>query len=153
MYSTLKDFQSMFLPALIPLGWFFIPFFFSFGLPGLRCCRSQALSSCSERGCSLLRCTGFSLRWLLMLQSPGSRRTCCSRAAWGLSGCGFQTPEHRLRCCGTGLSCSAASGIFLDQGPHPCPALAGGFLTAEPPGRPQAHTLFIHRLECRALLS
>ena len=28
----------------------------------------------ASRGCSLLRCTGFSLRWLLLLRSTGSRR-------------------------------------------------------------------------------
>ena len=34
------------------------------------------------------------------------------------------------------LSCSAACGIFLDQGSNPVsPALAGGFLTTAPPGK------------------
>ena len=40
---------------------------------GLRCC-SRAFSSCSER-------TGFSLRWLLLLRSMGSKRA-------GFSSCG-----------------------------------------------------------------
>ena len=35
----------------------------------------------ASRGCSLLWCTGFSLRWLLLLWSTGSRRT-------GFSSCG-----------------------------------------------------------------
>ena len=52
-------------------------------------------------GSSLLG-TGFSLRWLLSLQSTGSRRTG--------SVAGVQ-----------GLSCSTASGIFLDQGSNPRP--------------------------------
>ena len=35
-----------------------------------------------------------------------------------------------------GLSCSAACGIFPDEGSNPvCPALAGGFLTTAPPGK------------------
>ena len=34
------------------------------------------------------------------------------------------------------LICSAACGIFPDQGSNLCPALAGGFFTTEPPGKP-----------------
>ena len=52
-------------------------------------------------GYSLLRCAGFSLRWLLFLRSTGSRRT------------GSVVVVH-------GLSCSAACGIFWDQGLNPC---------------------------------
>ena len=52
-------------------------------------------------GYSLLRCAGFSLRRLLLLWSTGSRRA------------GFSS-------CGHGLSCSAACGIFPDQGSNPC---------------------------------
>ena len=40
----------------------------------------------------------------------------------GLSSCGSRALEHRLSSCGTrGLSCSAACGIFPDQGSNPCP--------------------------------
>ena len=35
------------------------------------CCCLQAFSTCSKRGL-LSSCTGFSLRWLLLLQSPSS---------------------------------------------------------------------------------
>ena len=34
------------------------------------------------------------------------------------------------------LSYSKACGIFPDQGSNPSPALAGGFFTTEPPGKP-----------------
>ena len=44
-------------------------------------------------GYSLLRCMGFSLRWLLLLQSMGSR---CA----GFSSCGTRALEHRLSSCG-----------------------------------------------------
>ena len=47
---------------------------------GLRC-RARAFSSCGERGYSSLWCTGFSLQWLLLLRSKGSRRV-------GFSSCG-----------------------------------------------------------------
>ena len=47
-------------------------------------------------GCigSLLWCAGFSLRWILLLQSMGSRRV-------GFSSCGLQALERRLSSCGT----------------------------------------------------
>ena len=67
----------------------------------------------------MLPCTGFSLRWLLLLQSTGSRLM------------GSVVLEH-------GLSCLAACGILLDQGLNPVsPALADGHLTAGPPGKSQ----------------
>ena len=47
---------------------------------GLRCCM-WAFSSCGERGYSSLQCMGFSLRWLLLLRSTGTR---CA----GFSSCG-----------------------------------------------------------------
>ena len=40
--------------------------------------------------------------------------------ARGLRSRGSRAPEHRLGCCGKGLSCSAACGIFPDQGSNPC---------------------------------
>ena len=46
------------------------------------CCCTWAFSSCSERDSSL-RCVGFSLQWLLLLQSMGFRRA-------GFSSCGTQ---------------------------------------------------------------
>ena len=68
-------------------------------------------------GYSLLQCAGFSLRWLLLLWSTGSR---CA----GFSSCGAQ------------LLC----GMWDLPGPgiEPVsPALAGGFLTTVPPRKPQ----------------
>ena len=45
-------------------------------------------------GYSSLRCTGFSLRWLLLLRSMGSRRA-------GFSSCDSRALEHRLSSCGS----------------------------------------------------
>ena len=53
-------------------------------------------------GHSSSRCAGLSLSWPLLLQSTGSR---CA---------GSVIVAH-------GLSCSAAWGIFPDQGSNPCP--------------------------------
>ena len=55
-------------------------------------------------GYSSLLCTGFSLRWPLLLRSTGSRCT------------GSVVVVH-------GLSCSAACGIFPAQGSNPCPCI------------------------------
>ena len=64
-----------------------------------------------------LQCLGFSLQWLLLLQSTGSRCT------------GSVVVAHRFRC-------PEACGIFLVQGLNlRPPALAGGFLTVGPLGK------------------
>ena len=80
-------------------------------------------------GYSSLQCAGFSLWWLLLLQSSGSRHAGFSSCgeqpsvvvARGLSSCGSRALECRLSSCGTGLSCPMACGIFPDQGSNPCP--------------------------------
>ena len=63
--------------------FFFINLFFIYlflSALGLRCC-TRAFSSCGKWGYSLLWCSGFLLRWLLLLRSAGSRRA-------GFSSCG-----------------------------------------------------------------
>ena len=88
---------------------------------------------------SSLWCVGFSLRWLLLLWSTGSRRvgfrSCSTRASGvavrGLSSCGVWAQQLWL----TGL----ATPRHVDL-PRPglkpmFPALAGRFLTTAPPGK------------------
>ena len=59
-------------------------------------------------------CTGFSLRCRLLFRSTGSR-------ACGLTSCSSRAREHRLSSfVAPGLSCSAACGIFPDQGLNLC---------------------------------
>ena len=58
---------------------------------GLHCC-TLALFAASG-GYTLLQCTGFSLQWLLLLQSMGSRHA-------GFSSCGSWALERRLSSCG-----------------------------------------------------
>ena len=57
------------------------------------CCCVRAFSSCSERGLLFVMVTGFSLQWLLLLWSTGSRHM-------GFSSCGTRALEPRLNCCG-----------------------------------------------------
>ena len=87
---------------------------------GLRCF-TQAFSSCREWGLSFGVCASHFRQ--------GSRRQgfgSCRPLALGRQ-------AQWLRLAG-GFSCSAACGIFPDQGSNPVsPALAGGFFTAETP--------------------
>ena len=65
-------------------------------------CWAQAFPSCNTRGLLFIEVVGFSLRWLLLLQSTGSRHVGSVVTVLGLS---FP------------VSC----GIFLDQRSNPCP--------------------------------
>ena len=75
--------------------------------------RAGATLCCSER---VFHCGGFSRCGARAL---GTRASVV--VARGLSSCGFPALEHRLSSCVHGLSCSAACGIFPDQGSNPCP--------------------------------
>ena len=81
--------------------YLFIYYLFILAALGLRCCTWLSLVAAS-RGYSSLWCPGFSLRWRLLLWSMGSRRMVSVVVV------------HRF-------SCSAACGIFLDQGSNPRP--------------------------------
>ena len=86
---------------LIGFYLFIYLFIYLLAVLGLRFC-ARAFSSCGKRVHSSSRCTGLSLSWPLLLQSTGSRRA------------GSVVVAHRP-------SCSAACGIFPDQGLNPCP--------------------------------
>ena len=78
-------------------------------------------------GYSSLWCAGFSLRWLLLLQSTGSRCV-------GFSSCGSEALEHRLSSCGAWAQLFCGMWDLPRPGLEPVsPALAGGFLTTETP--------------------
>ena len=82
-------------------------------------------------GYSSLRCAGFSLSWLLLLQSTGSRGT-------GFSSCGSRALERRLSSCGAGAWLLRGTWDLPIPGIEPVSlALAGRFLTTAPPGKPQ----------------
>ena len=81
-------------------------------------------------GHSLPRCAVPSLRWPLPLRSTGSRRvgfSSCGSWASAVAARGLQQPwlaASRAQASvvvAHGLSCSAACGMFLDQGSNPCP--------------------------------
>ena len=80
---------------------------------GLCCCAGFPLVA-ARGGYSSLQCMGFSLQWLLLLQSIGSRCT-------GFSSCSLQALGDRLSSNGTQAEYSATCVIFPDQGLNPCP--------------------------------
>ena len=81
---------------------------------GLRC--AWAFSRCGEgRGwrSSSLQCEGFSLWWLLLFQSLGSRHTGSAVVTCRLQGTGSIVIVN-------GINCPMACGSFPDQGSNPC---------------------------------
>ena len=67
------------------------------------CCCDGFFLFVTSRATLELWCADFSLRWLLLLQSMGSRMC-------GLSGSGSWGPELRLSSCGAWVSCSVHVG-------------------------------------------
>ena len=79
------------------------------------CCCPRAFSSCGERGLLFL-----AVRGLLIAGAS----LCCG--AWALGARASVAVAHGLSSAGSvvvahGLSCSAACGIFPDQGSNLCP--------------------------------
>ena len=90
----------------------------------------------ASRGYSSLRCAGFSLWWLLLLRSTGSRCT-------GFSSCGSRALERRLSSCGAWAQLLHGMWDLPGPGLEPVsPALAGRFLTTVPPGKPPSCTFY-----------
>ena len=68
--------------------------YFIFGCVGSSLLHVGFALVAASGGYSSMRCTGFSLWWLLLLWSTGSRHA-------GFSSCGSWALEHRLSSCGT----------------------------------------------------
>ena len=86
--------------------------FVLFRLCRLHCC-TGAFPSCGERGCSLAAVQGLLIMGTSAAEHglPGAQASVA--AAAGLWCTGLVAVTH-------GLSCSAACGIFPDQGSNPC---------------------------------
>ena len=104
---------------------------------GLRCC-ARAFSSCSERGLLFVAV----LRLLIVVASVCCRAQALgTRAsvvvARGLSSCGLLALKLRLSNCGPQVYLLHGMWDLPRPGLEPMsPALAGGFLTTAPPGKP-----------------
>ena len=87
----------------------------------------------AARGLSLVAVRGgySSLRWLLLLQSTGSRHT-------GFSSCASRALEHRLSSCSARAQLLRGMWDLPGPGNEPVsPALAGRLPTTVPPGKPK----------------
>ena len=93
--------MSFFFISTLIIIYLFIYLFIYLAVLGLCFC-ARAFSSCGKGGHSSSRCAGLSPSRSLLLRSTGSRRAGSAVAAHG-------------------PSCSAACGIFPDQGSNPCP--------------------------------
>ena len=104
-------------------------------LLGLHCLVGFSLIVAS-RGCSLLRCAGFSLWWLLLLRSTGSRQRASVVAAHGLSSCSSQALDHWLSSCGPRAQLLCGRWDPPRPGIEPVSVtLAGRLFTTGPPGK------------------
>ena len=93
-------------------------------------------------GCSKQELLFIAVRGLLIVVACCGARALDTRAsvvvAHGLSSCGSRTLEHRLSSCGVWALLLHGMWDLLGPGLKPVsPALAGGFLTTVPPGKPQ----------------
>ena len=123
----------------------FFWFFFCFWLRWVFVAARGLSLVVESRGYSSLRCAGFSLWWLLLWRSTGSRHagfSSCSTqasvvAARGLSGCSVQALGHAgFSSCGAWAQLLCGMWDLSGPGIEPAsPALAGGFLTTVPPGK------------------
>ena len=96
--------------------------------------RTVATLHCSAR---TSHCSGFSC---CRARAPGARASVV--AAHRLSSCGSWAPEHRLSSCGARAQLLRGMWDLPGPGLKPVsPALAGGFLTTAPPGKPLSPTL------------
>ena len=102
MWSSLHNEESLFSLFFFFNFYLFIYLFIYFWLCWVFIFYVRASSSCSKRGHSSSWCTGLSLSRPLLWRSTSSRRA------------GSVAVAH-------GPSCSAACGIFPDQGLNPCP--------------------------------
>ena len=126
-FSTLK---FLFYCLLICVGFFFKDLFIYLWLRWVFVA-ARGLSLVVVRGgYSSLRCAGFSLQQLLLLQSTGSR-------CMGFSSCGSGALECRLSSCGAWAYLLGGMWNLPRPGLEPMsPELAGRFLTTAPSGKP-----------------
>ena len=137
--NLLWDWSSLALQVILFYLFIFLNLFiyFYFWLRWAFLLRVGVSLVAASGGYSSLRCAGFSLGGLscCRARAPGARASVV--VALGLSSCGSWAPEHRLSSCGTWAW--LLRGMWDPPGPglEPVsPALAGGFLTTAPPGKP-----------------
>ena len=95
-------------------------FFFFFAALDFRCC-AQAFSICGEQELLFVALRGLPIAVASLCGARDLGMQASVVAACRLCSCGSRALERRLSSVVLGLSCSAACGIFPDQGSNPCP--------------------------------
>ena len=96
-------------------------------------------------GAQASHCSGFSC---CRTQAAGVSASVVAEG-W-LSNCGSRAPEHWLRSCSTPASLLLTMWELPRPGVEPMtPALAGGFSTTRPPGKPNFIILSTEKLRCQ----
>ena len=122
-------------------------FFFFFWLRWVFIAACGLSLGAASRGYSSLRCAGFSLRWLLVVEHGALGARVSVVVARGLSSCGSRALERRLSSCGSRAQLLHGMWDLPGPGLEPVsPALAGGFSTTAAPGRPLRVSFLL--LEC-----
>ena len=120
----------------------FTPFFFFLAALGLRCC-TWVFSSCGEQGLLFTAVRGLLIAVASLCcgaRAVGARASVV--VAHGLSSCGARALECRLSSCGARALLLRVMWDLPRPGFKPVsPALAGGFLTTVPPGKPECFIL------------
>ena len=99
------------------------------------CCHMGLSPAVLSEGPSVTGCSCSPHR-LLLLRSGARGGSGFSRGSGWLRSCGSLALEHRLHGCGPRVSCSAACGVFPDQGSDPCPLHRQAFLYHWTTGKP-----------------
>ena len=95
MFKFLRNCQTVFI-----LFYYYYYLFIYFWLHWVFVAACGLSLVVASGGYSSLWCVGFSLWWLLLLQSTGSRCAGFSSVARGLSSCALRALERRLSSCG-----------------------------------------------------
>ena len=107
---------------------------------GFRCC--AGFSVVVARGAPLLSSCGAGASHCGVFSCCGAR----APGAWARS-CGSWALEHRLNSCGPQAYLLRGMRDLPGSGLEPAsPALAGGFSTTEPRGKPKSYCIFLHLL-------
>ena len=130
MYFKIRKYKFYLFLSLLSFFKLFILFILFLAALGLHCCMRDFSSCRVSEGYSSLQCASFSLRWLLLLRSTGSRCT-------AFSSCSSRVLERRLSSCGARAYLLRGMWDLPGPGLEPVsPALAGRFSTTAPPGKP-----------------
>ena len=117
LYVHTIIFFSLLLDFFKKINLFIYLFLAALGLG----CYSRVFLAAASGDYSSLQCVGFSLWWLLLLWSTGSRHAGSVVVAHRLSSCGSQALERRLSSCGARAWLLRGMWDLPGQGLNPCP--------------------------------